>query len=183
MYLDETCFNTHDVVKKGWNDGTCNYILKTPPSRGKHVMVLHMRGSEGWLENCLYLSVKNIEDCKADSHDEMTAQVFENWFKNHLLENPPWDRKCLIVTDNASNHSWQLIRFPTKNSNVKDIINFMRNNIIVPNPIPINVVILQEIKSANISKKYAVEELAGSYGHEVLQLPPYNCILNSLEMI
>ncbi|KAJ4448233.1 hypothetical protein ANN_10247 [Periplaneta americana] len=127
VYLDETWFDTHDV-KKGWDDGTCNCILKTPTSRGKRIMVLHPGGSEGWVDNCLYLSAKNIGDCKADNHDEMTAQVFENWFKNHLLENLPRNRKCIIVMDNASYHSRQLIRFPTMISNVKDIINFMRHN-------------------------------------------------------
>lgn len=184
IYLDETWFDTHDVVKKGWDDGTCNCVLKAPTSRGKRIMVLHAGGSEGWVDNCLYLSAKNIGDSKADSHDEMTATVFENWFKNRLLANLPRDRKCIIILDNASYHSRQKIKIPTMNTNVKDIVNFMKqNNITVPNPLPIKAVLLQEIKSANIGKKYAVEELADSYGHEVLRLPPYHCVLNPIELI
>ncbi|KAJ4430004.1 hypothetical protein ANN_22209 [Periplaneta americana] len=41
VFLDETWYDTHDVVRKGWDDGTCNCILKSPSSRGKRIMVLH----------------------------------------------------------------------------------------------------------------------------------------------
>ena len=27
VYLDETCYDTHDVVKTGWDDGTCECAL------------------------------------------------------------------------------------------------------------------------------------------------------------
>lgn len=30
VFLDETWYDTHDVVRKGWDDGTCNCILKFP---------------------------------------------------------------------------------------------------------------------------------------------------------
>ncbi|KAJ4440794.1 hypothetical protein ANN_10640 [Periplaneta americana] len=105
VFLDETWYDTHDVVRKGWDDGTCNCILKSPSSRGKRIMVLHAGGREGWVPNCLYLSARNIQDSKADSHDEITGEVFENWFKTRLLQNLPRDKKCVIVMDNASYHS------------------------------------------------------------------------------
>ncbi|KAJ4451493.1 hypothetical protein ANN_02956 [Periplaneta americana] len=98
--LPFTWYDRHDVVRKEWDDGTCNCILKSPSSRGKRIMVLHAGGRQGWVPNCLYLSVRNIQDSKADSHDEMT-----------------------------------------------------------------------------------VDELATSYGHEVLHLPPYHCVLNPIELV
>ena len=70
------------------------------------------------------------------------------------------------------------------NSKVKYIVEFVKaNKLVVPNPVQIKSVMLEQIKSANIKKRYAVVELAASYGHEVLRLPPYHCILNPIEMI
>ncbi|KAJ4433783.1 hypothetical protein ANN_16095 [Periplaneta americana] len=117
-------------------------------------------------------------------HDEMTGEVFENWFKTRLLQNLPRDKKCVIVMDNASYHSKQAIKFPTLKSSVKDIINFMQyHKMPVPHPIPIKAAMMQTIRKANINKTYIVDELATSYGHEVLRLPPYHCVLNPIELV
>ncbi|KAJ4436886.1 hypothetical protein ANN_17018 [Periplaneta americana] len=78
---------------------------------------------------------------------------------------------------------WQAIKFPTLRSSVKDIINFMQyHKIPVPQPNPIKAAMMQTIRKANINKTYIVDELATSYGHEVLQLPPYHCVLNPIEL-
>ncbi|KAJ4441723.1 hypothetical protein ANN_11581 [Periplaneta americana] len=76
----------HDVARKGWDDGTCNCILKSPSSRGKRIMVLHAGGREGWVPNCLYLSARTIKDSKSDSHDEMTELVWAR-LKSHVRRN------------------------------------------------------------------------------------------------
>ena len=41
VYLDETWFDTHDVVQYGWVDGTQNCSLNTSCSRGKRTIILH----------------------------------------------------------------------------------------------------------------------------------------------
>lgn len=64
VYLDETWFDTHDTVRKGWDDGTCSCALNTPVSRGKRIMVLHAGGNEGWVPNCFYLGEKH---CRCES--------------------------------------------------------------------------------------------------------------------
>ena len=91
VFLDEPWYDTHDVVKKGWNDGTSNCVLKFPASRGKRIMVLHTRGREWWVPNCLYFSAKNIGDCKEDSQDEARDKVFENL---------PRNKNCNMVLNN-----------------------------------------------------------------------------------
>ena len=45
IYLDETWFDTHDVVRYSWVDNSKNCCLNTPCSRGKHIIILHA-GSE-----------------------------------------------------------------------------------------------------------------------------------------
>lgn len=184
IFLDETWFDTHDVVKKGWDDLSCSCSLKAPASRGKRIMVLHAGGSDGWVPNSLFLSAKNIGDAKADYHDEMNAAVFENWFSNVLMKNIPRDRKCVIVLDNASYHSRKTFRLPTMATKKEDMVQFMNvHNLDVPNPLPVKSVLLSKIKSANIKTTYVVDDIAEGLGHEVLRLPPYHCILNPIEMI
>ena len=41
VYLDETWFDTHDVVDYGWVDDSSNCKLNGPCSRGKRVIILH----------------------------------------------------------------------------------------------------------------------------------------------
>lgn len=133
IFLDETWYDTHDVVKKGWDDGSCSCSLQAPASRGKRIMVLHAGSREGWVPNCLYLSSKNIGDSKADSHDEMNSTVFENWFKNTLLRNLPPNKKYAIVLDNASYHSKLKFRTPNMSTKKHNILTFMEeHNLEIP---------------------------------------------------
>lgn len=53
-------------------------------------------------------------------------QVFKKWFKNRLLQNLP--KHSVIVMDNASYHSRQEKKIPTKCSRKQEIINFMSKN-------------------------------------------------------
>ena len=183
IFLDETWYDTHDVVKKGWDDGSCCCCLQSPVSRAKRIMILHAGSTEGWVTNCLYLSSKNIRDSLADSHDEMNADIFERWFENSLLPNIR-DKKCAIVVDNASYHSRLKVKIPTMSSKKDDIIRFMsEHNLDIPNPVPIKAVMLEIVKAANIEKKIVIDEMAENDGHEVLRLPPYHCNLNPIELI
>jgi len=58
VYLDETWYDTHDVKKRGWSDGSAECSLKCPVSRGKRVIILHAGTEDGFLENCLLISAK-----------------------------------------------------------------------------------------------------------------------------
>ena len=57
------------------------------------------------------------------------------------------------------------------------------HKIYVHHPIPIKAAMLQIIRNTNINKTYIVDEVATSYGHEVLRLPPYHCVLNPIELV
>ncbi|PSN54164.1 hypothetical protein C0J52_06847 [Blattella germanica] len=110
----------------------------------------------------------------------MNSTVFEKWFQDTLLENLPL-RKCTIVLDNASYHSRIQVKIPTKKH---EMIEFTKaHNIPVLNPVPINAVLSQKIKEANIAKRYVIDEMAQACDHEVLRLPPYYCTLNPIELV
>jgi hypothetical protein len=56
---------------------------------------------------------------KGDYHEEMDAKRFENWFSGQLLPNIP--PNSVIVIDNASYHTKQENKVPTKSSR-KDLM-------------------------------------------------------------
>jgi hypothetical protein len=86
-YLDETWFDTHDVVSRGWVDNSGRCFLETPPSRGKRLIVLNAGNEDGWIPNCLLISAKNIASAKVDYHCDMDAALFEKWFSEQLIPN------------------------------------------------------------------------------------------------
>ncbi|XP_050316176.1 uncharacterized protein LOC126750570 [Anthonomus grandis grandis] len=57
-----------------------------------------------------------------DYHEEMNAQVFEEWFENIL---PSLENGCVIVLDNASYHTRKLDKTPTSATKKGDIQNWL----------------------------------------------------------
>ncbi|XP_050512932.1 uncharacterized protein LOC126888619 [Diabrotica virgifera virgifera] len=100
IYLDDTWFDTHDVVKYGWVDNSQSCSLNTPCSRGKRIIILHAGSEQGFVRNALLLSAKNINESSADYHEDMTAHLFEKWFKEQLL--PNISPNSVIVMDNMN---------------------------------------------------------------------------------
>jgi hypothetical protein len=179
-YLDETWFDTHDVISRGWVDNSGRCFLETPPSRGKRLIILNAGNEDGWIPNCLLISAKNIASAKADYHCDMDAALFEKWFSEQLIPNLP--PKSVIVLDNASYHSRQLDKVPTKSSRKTDMVDYMARKGL---PIPEKATrseLFTIIKENNIGGKvYFIADLAAKYGHTVLRLPPYYCVLNPIE--
>ena len=42
--------------------------------------------------------------------------------------------------------------------------------------------LLELIKAAHPEERYAIDEIAKTFGHEIVRLPPYHCELNPIEM-
>jgi transposase len=185
VYLDETWYDTHDVLKKGWVDDSGKCRLITPPSRGKRLIILHACSEHGWVPNSLLISAKNIANCNADYHSDMNHQVFEEWFKNRLLPNLPENSVIVIVMDNASYHSRQDRKLPTKCSKKQEIKDFMlEHKLEIPDRVTKSV-LLQTIQNSDIdkTKSYAVDNMAKSLDHTIERLPPYYCVLNPIELV
>ena len=121
-----------------------------------------------------YLYVeKKLSDAFADYHQDMNANVFENWFLEKLISNLP--EKSIVILDNASYHCRQVDKIPNMNTRKAEMLDFMkRNSITVPEPLPTKPVLLELIKMANIQKKVAIDSTAFENGHLVLRLPPYH---------
>ncbi|KAJ8961522.1 hypothetical protein NQ318_014772 [Aromia moschata] len=182
IYLDETWFDTHDVVKYGWVDSSPKCALNTPCSRGKQIIILHAGSENGFVPNSLLLSAKNISQSSADYHEDMTANLFEEWFSEQLLPKIP--PKSVIVMDNAPYHSRILNKIQNITTKKEDILKFMGNkNMNIPEKIPVKRKLLELIKEQNFKNEYAIDHLASIHGHTVTRLPPYYCVFNPIEMV
>lgn len=182
IFLDETWFDTHDIVKYGWVDESKNCCLNTPCSRGKRVIILHAGNENGFIPNALLLSAKNIRNSSADYHEDMTADLFEKWIKEQLLPNIP--PNSVIAMDNASYHSRILNKIPNMTTKKENILTFMhKKNMQILDKIPPKKQLIEKIKAQNFKNEYVVDEICSNHGHTVLRLPPYYCIFNPIEMV
>ena len=53
---------------------------------------------------------KKLSDAFADYHQDMNANVFENWFLEKLIPNLP--EKSVVILDNASYRCHQVDKIP-----------------------------------------------------------------------
>lgn len=181
IYLDETWFDTHDTVKKGWTDGSNRCRLDVPSNRGKRIIILHAGSEQGFVKNALLLSAKNIKNAKLDYHEDMSADLFEQWFAESLLPNIP--PNSVIILDNASYHSRLLERIPTKNSTKKEIINFLYKHDLFFEEGYTKSQLIEVMNTKNFEKRYVIDHLASESGFTVLRLPPYHCEYNAIEQV
>ncbi|CAG0879945.1 unnamed protein product [Darwinula stevensoni] len=122
-HVQAALYDTHDLVRKGWSDGSRECLLSHPQSRGKKIIILHTGSAAGWLPNTLLLSSWNITESGADCHSDMNSSLFEIWVKKMLLENLQGD--CVVVMDNAPYHPRRIDGIPTKSSSRSDIMKFL----------------------------------------------------------
>ncbi|KAJ8921256.1 hypothetical protein NQ315_013728 [Exocentrus adspersus] len=181
IYLDETWFDTHDTVSKGWvnNSGKCQ--TKAPSNKGKRITILHAGSENGLIRNCLLMSAKNINNSSLDYRQDTTAELFENWFKNSLLVNIP--KNSIIVMDNATYHSRLLNKVPNATNTKEEIQeNMLANDIYFEYSYKKRQLLLV-LGAFNIKKEYVCDRMAEEMGHTVLRLPPYYCTFKPIEHI
>ena len=120
----------------------------------------------------------------ADYHNDMSGIVFEDWFENTLTANLPKERTLVVVMDSAKYPSRFIEKAPTINMKKGKMIAVMsKQDIGILNPVPAKSVLLEKILIIlkNIEKQYAIDCLEKAR-YSVLQLPPYHCILNPIEL-
>ncbi|KAJ8912602.1 hypothetical protein NQ315_000471 [Exocentrus adspersus] len=157
-YLDETWVNEGYTVTKVWQD--------------KNVKISRQAFFDG-------LST-GFKAPSGDYHEDMNANVFEEYFLQMLDLIPPGS---VIVLDNASYHSRQTERTPTTAWKKADIIHWLseKNVSFETNMVKIELLTLVNLNKGD--KKYVIDEMAASRQITVLRLPPYHCELNSIELV
>jgi len=112
----------------------------------------------------------------------MNSANFEKWLCESLL--PNLEEPSIVVLDNASYHSRQTEKWPTKKWLKVELQNWLKDKNI--NFLPSDTVqtLWQHINAVPRSgKSFKVDEIIRNAGHEVLRLPPYHCQFNAIEMV
>lgn len=85
--------------------------------------------------------------------------------------------------DNASYHSVKIDKAPSSNTRKADIIKWLTDKGAVTDRsmvIPELLLMVKRLKPQH--EWYVIDELAKSYNHTILRLPPYHCELNPIEL-
>jgi hypothetical protein len=180
-FLDETWYDSHDVVKKGWVDGSKKCVLDVKPGKGKRIIILHAGSKFGWVPNGLLLLAKAIKDANLDYHEDMSGNLFYNWFKDTLLSNI--ESNSVIVLNNASYHSVMLEKIPNSNSKKCEIAEFLYKKDIFFEENYSKKQLLEVLRAFSFKKIYQIDTLAEEIGHKVIRLPPYHCCFNPIELV
>ena len=115
----------------------------------------------------------------------MSGIVFKDWLENTLTANLPKERKLVVVIDSAKYHSRFIEKAPTMNMKKGEMIAVMsKHDIKIPNLVPTKSVLLEKILIIlkDIEKLYVIDCMTEKALYSVLQLPPYHCILNPIEL-
>lgn len=116
-YLDETRYDSN--VASSVEYVKLPFLFQGHYYR-QHIIIAHAGSESGWVREPYIQQKKNIKSSCVD-HEDMTADLFENWFTNKLLPFllPP----TIIIIDNASYHSQRY-----KSSISLDISTFLEEN-------------------------------------------------------
>lgn len=187
-YLDETWVNEGHVTNKVWVDSTVKNKkqaflsglstgVKNPTGKGKRLIVLHIGSDDGFVDGGLLL----FESKKTgDYHEEMNGDTFKTWFENVL---PKLNPNSVIVMDNAPYHSVKLERIPTLSWRKQDIISWLKEKTISFDVNSVKAELIQLVKSAQVTQKYVIDNIAKRAGHTIVRLPPYHCNFNPIELV
>lgn len=128
FYLDETWVNEghtvtktwqdnnvksrHQAVQEGWSTG-----FHPPTGKGRRLIIVHIGSVNGFVDRgSLVFQSKRT----GDYHEDMNAEVFEEYFDQMLSLLP---ENSVIVMDNASYHSRHLENLPTSSWKKTTLLN------------------------------------------------------------
>lgn len=179
IYLDETWVNQNHTKKYIWQRSDKSGGLKVPTGKGGRLIVCHAGGAKGFIPQCKWVFRSNKGG--TDYHSEMNNQSFKKWFSENLL--PSLEEPTSIIMDNAPYHSAQIDKVPCTNWRKQEIVEWLARKNVVFSEKDTKAELLQKVLPFKQEKRYELDELALSWGHEVVRLPPYHCQYNPIELI
>lgn len=111
----------------------------------------------------------------------MNSEMFTKWVSENIIPNLP--EPSLIIMDNAPYHSTLVEKQPCSSWQKTSIADWLNKNNIMFEPHMFKTELLQLAKQNQKEKRYVVDELLRSHGHDLLRLPPYHCEMNAIELI
>ncbi|XP_025200882.1 uncharacterized protein LOC112598574 [Melanaphis sacchari] len=181
VYLDETWVNQNHTRNHICQDSDNFEGFKMPTGKGSRLIICHAgSGKFGFVKNSK-LVFRCTSTVSEDYHSQMNSEVFKEWFTRMLrnLEEP-----CVIVMDNASYHSVQINSYPKSNAKKIELQEWLKEKEVDFSPMETMSELRERIKRLiSQEKKYELDEIALSMGHEVVRLPLYHCQYNPIELI
>lgn len=111
----------------------------------------------------------------------MDLALFKKWFTEMLLPNIP--DNSLIIMDNASYHNALSCQSPpTHQCSKKRIVEWLERNNVFCRDDCLKPELIEVLKKLAPEPQFIIDEIAQSYGHEVIRTPPYHPELQPIEI-
>jgi len=179
VYLDESYVNKNHSNDFIWYSGEDGPWVQKPTGKGERLIIINAITKSGWVPNAKLVFKSTTKT--GDYHGQMNWELFEKWFTERLLPNIP--AKSLIVMDNAPYHNiLSEHSSPTPSCSRKRILDWLEQNKIYCREDCLKSELVEIMKKIAPEPIYAIDEIAKSFGHEVLRTPPYHPELQPIEI-
>ena len=178
VYLDESYVNKNHSNDFIWYSGEDGPWVQKPTGKGERLIIINAITSSGWVPGAklIFKSTRRT----GDYHGQMNWDLFKKWFTEMLLPNIPGN--SLIVMDNAPYHNiLSEHSSPTPSCSKKKIRDWLEQNKIYCRDDCLKPELVEILKKTAPEPVYAIDEIAKSYGHEVIRTPPYHPELQPIE--
>ncbi|CAJ0602109.1 unnamed protein product [Cylicocyclus nassatus] len=166
-----------------------SYGRSAGKNKGQRGTAIGAMAENGILPGCTKLVLCGKRE-KNMYHQDMDHQFFEQWLENSVPHMQEWagERRVTLIIDNAPYHSRQLLKVPTARSTKKCISDYL-----VAKGVPIGTKstksnLLAELQlfissegGLSVVREYAVDRRCSELGVNLIRLPPFHCMFNSIE--
>jgi len=178
VYLDESYVNKNHSNDFIWYSGEDGPWVQKPTGKGERLIIINAITKSCWVPGAklVFKSTKKT----GDYHGQMNWDLFKKWFVEMLLENIP--ANSLIIMDNAPYHNTLSEHSPpTLLCSKKKITEWLEQNRIYCRQDCLKPELVEILKKLAPQPSFAIDEIARSYGHEVIRTPPYHPELQPIE--
>jgi hypothetical protein len=178
LYVDESWVDSNLTFRKCWQSDDVMGIQVNVNSRNSLIM-LHAGGINSFVPNAQF--VYKTGSATGDYHGRMNSANFGKWVVEKLVPYlPPY---AVIVLGNTPYHCIQPDKPPSAYTRRRDIISWLHNggvncSVTMCKDSPYRLIVLLKPKK----KAFEIDSILSEYGHTAVQLPPYMCNLNPIEL-
>lgn len=179
VYLDETYVNKNHSNDYIWYFGEDGPWVQKPTGKGERLIILNAITSSGWVPGAklVFKSTRKT----GDYHGQMDSDLFKKWFVEMLIPGIP--KNSLIIMDNASYHNTLSENSPpTPQCSKKKIKEWLEQNGLYCSEDCLKAELIEALNKKAPKPIYMIDEIASSYGHEVIRTPPYHPELQPIEI-
>jgi hypothetical protein len=179
VYLDESYVNKNHSNDFIWYAGEDGPWVQKPTGKGERLIIINAITKSGWVPDAKLVFKSTTKT--GDYHGQMNWELFKKWFTERLLPNIP--ANSLIVLDNAPYHNiLSEHSSPTPSCSRKKIIDWLEQNKINCREDCLKPELIEILKKIAPEPIYAIDDIAKSFGYEVLRTPPYHPELQPIEI-